>query len=362
MLTKLVPGTDLRVSAISFGAGTSAGLMVGGERRDQLAAVTAAIELGINHFDTAPIYGHGASEVSLGWVLSQVSQEVLVTTKFNVLPEFLLAGDLGPGVLRSVQASLSRLRRDHIDMLLLHNSVGLGRELHLPPEQRSPHWEMYPMLGIGDYLGDGGVWQTLLELRERGLVRYFGLGGMNNDPRALRACLAAGAADIFQQNFNLLHPSAAWPRPATRPFPESGVAQRRAGSVDFSGVLDLAAGEGVGVSVISPLAAGVLTPEAFRGDPAPPVSGRAARFPEPGRFERETDRARPFEVIARDAGLGITELAYRYVLGGAGVSTVVGGFSTIDQIKDAALAAQQGSLPEPVLEQVAAAQRETVRR
>jgi L-galactose dehydrogenase len=49
-----LPGTDIRVSAISFGAGPAAGLMVDGDRAAQRAAVEAALDVGINHFDTAP--------------------------------------------------------------------------------------------------------------------------------------------------------------------------------------------------------------------------------------------------------------------------------------------------------------------
>ena len=64
--------TGLRVSEVAFGCGNVGGLLVRGTHQDQLDAVTRALELGINYFDTAPGYGDGRSETNLGHVLMRL--------------------------------------------------------------------------------------------------------------------------------------------------------------------------------------------------------------------------------------------------------------------------------------------------
>ncbi|HEY1300507.1 MAG TPA: aldo/keto reductase, partial [Stellaceae bacterium] len=57
--------TGIRVSALGFGCGAVGGLMVKGAAADQERAVARALELGINYFDTAAMYGNGESEKNL---------------------------------------------------------------------------------------------------------------------------------------------------------------------------------------------------------------------------------------------------------------------------------------------------------
>ena len=61
--------TGLEVSLLGFGCGAVGGLMVKGAAADQERAVARALELGINYFDTASMYGNGESERNLGRVL-----------------------------------------------------------------------------------------------------------------------------------------------------------------------------------------------------------------------------------------------------------------------------------------------------
>ncbi len=60
--------TGIRVSEIGFGCGNVGGLMVRGSHDEQVEAVSRALELGIDYFDTAPSYGDGRSETNLGRV------------------------------------------------------------------------------------------------------------------------------------------------------------------------------------------------------------------------------------------------------------------------------------------------------
>src|SRR5665213_4539049 len=102
--------TGLNVSVLGFGCGAVGGLMVRGEPNDQERAVARAVDLGINYFDTAAMYGNGASETNLGRVLSILRPDVLVATKTKVDP--VARGRIGKAIFQSADASLQRLRRD----------------------------------------------------------------------------------------------------------------------------------------------------------------------------------------------------------------------------------------------------------
>src|SRR5687767_10713741 len=112
--------TGLRVSAVSFGCGPVSGLMTGDDHAAQRAAVVAALDAGVNWFDTAPGYGNGASEANLGRVLAELPADgVHVATKVRVPAE----GDVAGFVRRSVEESLRRLRLPRVTLLQLHNGI-----------------------------------------------------------------------------------------------------------------------------------------------------------------------------------------------------------------------------------------------
>ncbi|GAC1314870.1 MAG: aldo/keto reductase [Chloroflexota bacterium] len=345
MELRRLPGTDIRVSAISFGAGTAAGLMINGDRREQRESVEAALEVGINHFDTAALYGAGCSEVNLGQVLHEIGADVLITSKFHVPAVYVTTASIGSRVRQSVQESLLRLRRDRIDILLMHNATHFRRNLgETHPNPAQPPVDILPHLSLDDLLGPGGVWETVDQLRREGLVRYFGVSGQDNDPVAVRALIGAGKISVFNQPFNLLNPSAGYSAARAKQPVAVDVVREQADYIDFDNVMEFAHANGVGVSVISPVAAGALTEEAVAGVPPPAVSRRARRFPREGQYEREVALARRFVPVARQLGVSLTELAYQFALSAPGVTTVVGGFSTAHQLRQAAQAASRGPL------------------
>jgi L-galactose dehydrogenase/L-glyceraldehyde 3-phosphate reductase len=73
--------TGLRVSVFGFGCGAVGGLMVRGAPVDQERAVARALEAGINYFDTAVLYGNGASETNLGRVWAKLKPAAHIGTK-----------------------------------------------------------------------------------------------------------------------------------------------------------------------------------------------------------------------------------------------------------------------------------------
>jgi aryl-alcohol dehydrogenase-like predicted oxidoreductase len=347
--------TGLKVSEISFGAGTGAGLMVHGHIEEQTDTVRAALDAGINHFDTAAFYGFGASEIYLGQALRRAgARDVLVTTKVAIGREWLASRDLGRCVRQSVEQSLARLRREAIDVLLVHNAT---HRTHAPydPARESERVayimnNYLPALTLEDLTGDGGVLEEVERLITAGKVRCFGLSGQDNDPAIVKGLIRERRIALFNQTYNLLNPSAGFPaaRGGRRVGTEFAAHQREL-FIEFEDVIEAAREANVGVSVISVLAAGVLTDAADRGEPPAPVARRANRFPFPGEFERQLELVRRFKPVARAAGLTLAELAIRFVLSTPGVTTLVGGLSSRAQVEEMVRYCDQPPLGEEVL-------------
>ena len=126
-------------SQLSFGGAPIGNLYESVDDASAAATITHAWQRGIRHFDTAPYYGYGLSEARLGDALSDVPRaSFTLSTKVGRLVEddaqqnshadgFIVNGHRArfdysrDGVLRSFEASLQRLRTDHIDVLLLHD-------------------------------------------------------------------------------------------------------------------------------------------------------------------------------------------------------------------------------------------------
>src|SRR6056297_120606 len=108
-------GSGLEVSAVALGTWTFAGDAIWGESREQqcIRVVHAALDHGINLFDTAPNYGNGRSEEILGKAL-RGRPEALVASKCKV--EGKSAGELR----KMVTDTLQRLHRDTIDLMQIH--------------------------------------------------------------------------------------------------------------------------------------------------------------------------------------------------------------------------------------------------
>ena len=124
--------SDLVVSEVGFGAWTLA-MTWWGEVEDPAALVHAALDAGVNFFDTAPVYGEdGAGEEMLAKILGRTRDEIILTTKcgYDISAPRIAPGhserphDWDPkSVRRQLEASLKRLRTDCIDLYQLHNTT-----------------------------------------------------------------------------------------------------------------------------------------------------------------------------------------------------------------------------------------------
>ena len=145
--------TGLQISEIGFGCGNTAGLMTQGTAEQERTAISRALDLGINYFDTAPNYGArvggvGVSERHLGQVLHELGAKPISGTKVEFSGEEL--ADIPRTIRSSVDASLSRLGVDTIDILYLHNRVShertvregsIGSQLSVEDELIRVNWD-----------------------------------------------------------------------------------------------------------------------------------------------------------------------------------------------------------------------------
>ena len=307
--------TGVKISEIGFGCGNNAVLMVRASREEQTRAVRRALDLGINYFDTAFAYGLGKSEENLGGILTDLGAAPVVSTKIRLEP----AADLKAATILAVESALTRLKRNSVDLIQLHNRVTLKPG---PGKRFSPT--------PADVLAPGGVLDGFKEMRARGKVKFFGFSGLG-DPEALHELVASGEFDSFQAYYNLLNPSAGESVPAGF------------GALDYGRLIDRAAAKGMGAAVIRVLAAGALTsdPSAGGGSSPEPLS--------PGSdYALDLERAEQVKFLA-GKGASLTQAAIRFALMKPQVSTVLVGFSNVEHIDEAAACSGAGGLPEDAM-------------
>jgi D-threo-aldose 1-dehydrogenase len=184
--------TGLTVTRLGFGGASIGGLFSDVADEDAIATVRHAWDLGVRSFDTAPLYGYGASERRLGAALrDRPRDDFVLSTKVGRLvreeaaiapgadidrqaldghedafyvrrePVRLVFDYSADGVRRSLEASLERLGLDRIDIVFIHD-----------PDH---HWQA----AIGE------AWPALERLRSEGVIRAVG-AGMNQAPMLAR--------------------------------------------------------------------------------------------------------------------------------------------------------------------------------
>jgi L-galactose dehydrogenase/L-glyceraldehyde 3-phosphate reductase len=314
--------TGMRLSVLGFGCGAVGGLMVRGDPRDQERAVARALAVGVNYFDTAVQYGDGESEKNLGRVLQNLKPaNAVVGTKVR-LPsaEF---GRIADTVTQSLEASLSRLRRERVDIFHLHNPItadGGGEAL-----------------SVRQVLGE--VVPAFESLRQQGKTRFLGLTAIGSTP-ALQQVIDAGGFDSAQVVYNMLNPSAA------TALPENYPAQ------DYGRLFDHTKAAGTGVIAIRVLAGGALSGSAERhpiASPPPEPIGSAMSY------DADIARARRLmPLVTEGFATSLTEAATRFAIGNPAVGTILVGMATPQQFEDALAAVEKGPLSAAALERLEA--------
>lgn len=312
--------TGLDVSLLGFGCGAVGGLMVGGTPADQERAVARALELEINYFDTAAQYGNGRSEENLGRVLKKLKPEIYLGTKVRLPPTE--PGQIAAGITAALEASLTRLQLERIDLYQFHNAI------------------------VGSTAAGNFAVESMLEqvvpafekLVQQGKIGHYGITAVGETASLLRV-VDARAFETAQVSFNLLNPSPG----ATVPkgFPAQ----------DYNGLLGHTEAANMGVINIRVLAGGALSGSEERhalNSPAPEPIGSGSSY------KVDVERARRFMPLVRE-GLAdsIVELALRYVIAHQAISTVLIGIATLEQFEIAARAINKGPLSPGALARVA---------
>lgn len=196
--------TDLNPSVIGFGCGRIASVSTLNNRKEIVATLHEALDKGINFFDTADVYGQGDSERLLGSVFRGQRRRLVLCSKagytfggawriarwLKPLAQSIVgrwkSGQTAAITIRSgfsrqdftpahitvaVEGSLRRLRTEYLDVFLLHSP---------PPE----------------VIADGTALEALVRLKDRGLVRYYGVSCAT--PGDALACLRYSGVSVLQ--------------------------------------------------------------------------------------------------------------------------------------------------------------------
>jgi len=280
--------SGLKVSAVGLG-GNNFGRVTDAQTSERI--IHRALDLGVNFFDTADVYGRGVSEEHVGRALAQRRAEAVVATK--------VAMEMGPGpnetgasrkhIMDGVHASLRRLNMDHVDLLQIHR------------------WDREAPIDE--------TMSALDDLVHQGKVRYVG----SSNFRAWQLVWSLWASDrrgcvsmiSEQPEYSLLNRSIERElMPACQAF-------------------------GVGIIPYFPLAGGMLTGKYKEGEAFPP--GTRLERMERSRNMFATPRnfaiVRTLEAWARDHGHPLTELAVAWLLARPMVSTVITGVTKPEQVE-----------------------------
>jgi len=262
------------------------------------AVLDAAIEAGVTFLDTADVYGAqpGLSETLMGEALQGRRDEVVLATKFG--HGGIRAADVFPGskgsrsyVRRSVEASLTRLRTDWIDLYQLHT-----------PDAATPIEETLDALG---------------DLVREGKVRYVGHSNFAGWQVAEAALVADARRTVpfasAQNHYSLL----------------ARGAERE--------VLPAARRFGVGFLPYFPLHNGLLTGKFTRS--AAPADTRIMRQ-RPHIYENAPwDALEGFQAFCDDRGISMLEATFGWLLAQPGLASVIAGATTPEQVRANAAAA-----------------------
>jgi len=282
-IAREIGGSGISATAIGLGTWAIGGWMWGGtDEAESISAIRAAIDEGITLIDTAPAYGMGVSEETVGKAIAGRRDAVVLATKCGLVwhtqsgNHFFDQNDkpvhryLGADAIEhEVDESLRRLGTDHIDLYITH-------------------WQD-PTTPIAETM------EALEGLKAKGKIRAIGASNVSADE--LRAYVEIGGLDAIQEQYNMVH---------------------RAIEADL---LPICAEHGVSTLSYSSLALGLLS---GRIGPDRVFSGDDLRIDDP-RFSIENRRkvaamVAEIEPIARDHGATIAQLVIAWTIRQPGIT------------------------------------------
>ncbi len=298
MQYKTLGNTGLLVSRMSLGTMTFAGKgffsVVGKQTQSEAdALIKASIEAGVNFIDTADIYSEGHSEITLGQSLKNLNiarKDVVLATKAY--------GRMGPGrndtgasrghIMDAVDASLTRLQTDHIDLYQIH-----ATDLVTPIEETLRALDALVRQGKVRYIGCSN-WHAWRIMKALGISEHKGLAKFDT----VQAYYSIAGRDLERE------------------------------------IVPLLESERTGLLVWSPLAGGLLSGK-FSRENQKPEDSRRANFDFPlvdkERTWKVLDAIKP---IAEAHSVSIATVALAWILAKPFVTSVIIGAKRLDQLHE----------------------------
>jgi aryl-alcohol dehydrogenase-like predicted oxidoreductase len=284
--------TGLKISEIGYGAWGIGGTMWEGAKDDEsVRALNSAVDLGLNFIDTALVYGDGHSEIIVGKVVKERKEQLYVASKippkngkWPAQPNTKLR-DVFPHdhIIKSTENSLKNLRIDCIDV----------HQLHV--------WN-------DDWAQDAEWQDAIAKLKEQGKIRFFGISINDHQPDNALKVAATGLVDSFQVIYNIYDQT-----PENNLFP---LCQKK----DIGIIVRVPLDEGGLTGKITPetkFPAGDFRNQYFGGNRKQEV------------FERTNALAK---LLGKEAAT-LPELALRFCLHHAAVSTVIPGMRSVANVE-----------------------------
>lgn len=166
VVTRVLGSTGVKVTEVGFGAMNM--------RDTEL--VQAALDAGINYFDTAHEYMNGVNETTVGKVLKPVRNKVFITTK--IVPAS------SKDMMTMMELSLKRLQTDHVDLLLLHG------------------------LASRDDVMNDRCMKVFDDIRKKGMTRFIGVSTHENNAAVLDAATDSKHWQVVLVGYNYMSPPA----------------------------------------------------------------------------------------------------------------------------------------------------------
>jgi aryl-alcohol dehydrogenase-like predicted oxidoreductase len=295
--------SDLRITPIGVGAWAIGGgkwEFAWGHQEDtqSVAAIHAALDMGVNWIDTAAVYGLGHSETVVGQAIKGLSNKPYVFTKCSLVWDE--SGNIShnlqaASIRREAESSLKRLKIDTIDLYQIHWPAWKG-----DPESASPG-------SIEEAVGE------LAKLKAEGKIRYIGVS--NFDAAQMRRALSIAPITSLQPQYSLV-----------------------ARDVEPS-ILPFALNHRIGVIVYSPMGSGLLsgamTRERISTLPEDDWRKRGANFQEP-LLSRNLQLVETLRATGQRYGATPGEIAIAWTLQNRAVTGAIVGVRSAQQARDIA--------------------------
>ena len=306
MQTRRLGNSDLNLTPVGFGTwaigGGEWGMGWGHQaEKDSIESILEGLEAGINWIDTAHAYGFGVSEEMVGKAVKEWGQDVIIATKCGVLPDennFPKRYTSRKTITEEVEGSLRRLQVEVIDLY----------QIHWPePDENVEE-----------------AWQTLLDLKTQGKIRWGGVS--NYSVSQLERASKLGPISSLQPRYSLLNQQ-----------------------IQDEGQLDWCRNNNCGIVCYSPMESGLLTGKVNQEwiDNLPKNDWRRHKSDHPVASLLHPPKLNPFlklveqlDAIANSSGHSVSQLAVSWTLCQSEITSAIVGARKKGQIAETVKAAE----------------------